>query len=454
MRNITKEKITLCLLIGLFVFAVGTPLMTTGVVQETTLEKHDSATLAYTPHDAIYIHSNAEMIAQATAESWPGDGSEETPYQITGYSFYDQIHSIEIRNIDLYWEFTDNYIDGPYDETVWCGMEITNSTNGYVANNVITGRFRGLWLIDIYDVTITNNLIHDNLFNGIECVGYINGCLISDNTITRNDGGGIVILTGVDSEISNNNITDCDGMGIQLVSASANCQITDNIVNEVGSFGIQVKDAISADIMHNVLSNIDEDGIYVFGSEDIEIYNNSIVTTGDDGIVLNGCNSGLIHNNSLIGSDGIGILVQEAENSKIKFNHVEDSTEYGMVTTVDAEFTEITQNIFINNSATGSQVYDEGENNTYIYNYYDEWTTPDVDSDLIVDTPYEIDGDANNEDPYPLADPNTGPPETEETTTTTTETGESAPIPMEMLLIVGGAVVIILVGVFFVKRKA
>ena len=452
MRTITKEKITLCLLIGLFVFTVGTPLMTTGVVQGTTLEKHDSATTAYTPHDAIYIHSNAEMIAQATAESWPGNGSEVSPYQITGYSFYDQIHSIEIRNIDLHWEFTDNYIDGPYDETVWCGMEITNSTNGYVANNVITGRFRGLWLIDIYDVTITNNLVHDNLFNGIECVGFINGCLISDNTVTGTPGSGIVILTGVDSEISRNNITDCDGSGIQLTGTSTNCQITDNIVNGVGSFGIQLRDSTSADVMHNVISNADEDGIYIFGSEGIEIYNNSIDTSGDDGIVLNGCNSGLIHNNSLTGSEGIGIFVQEAENSIIKFNHVEDSTEYGLETAADAEYVEITRNVFINNSAA-VQVCDEGENNTYIYNYYDDWVSPDADSDLIVDSPYVIDGDTENEDPYPLADPDAVPPTIDETTTTGTGESESVPIPMEMILIAGGAVVIILVGVFVVKRK-
>lgn len=38
MREITKEKITLCLLIGLFVFAISNPLMTTEVPQEGTLD--------------------------------------------------------------------------------------------------------------------------------------------------------------------------------------------------------------------------------------------------------------------------------------------------------------------------------------------------------------------------------------------------------------------------------
>jgi len=127
MRIITKGNITLVLLIGLMVFAIGNPLMATGVLQEIGLENHDRFTAAYTPHDAILLDGNAEIIAQADAEVWPGDGTEGNPYQITGYYFYDVQHSVEIRNIDLYWTFTDNEVDGPGDSTVWCGVEISVS---------------------------------------------------------------------------------------------------------------------------------------------------------------------------------------------------------------------------------------------------------------------------------------------------------------------------------------
>ncbi|TFG28765.1 hypothetical protein EU528_10800 [Candidatus Thorarchaeota archaeon] len=449
MRIFTKEKITLCLLIGLMVFAIGTPLMTAGI-QENGQESRNRATIAYTAHDAILLDGNAEMIAQATAESWPGDGSSGNPYQITGYSFYDVQHSVEIRNIDLYWTFTNNEIDGPADATVWCGMEISNSANGYVANNVIFNRFRGLWLIDINDVTITNNIIEDNLFHGIECVGYINGCQISDNTVRRNDGSGIRILTGVNSEISGNSITNCDGTGIQIMGTTTNCQVTDNYIDEVTGLGIYLKDASSSDVMHNVLSNISGDGIYLYDPIDCEAYNNSLTNGGNNGMVLKGANSGLFHNNSFIGIDCIGISVISGESSIIRFNHIEDCSDYGVETASEAKFNEITRNVFINNGAS-RQVCDEGENNTYIYNYYDDWTTPDVDLDQIVDTPYSIDGEAGNEDPYPLADPDAIPPLT---TGTITGTEAAAPIPMEILLIAGGVVAIILVGVFYVKRKA
>jgi parallel beta-helix repeat protein len=433
------------------VFSICTPLMTTGVFQETGLECHERATKAYTAHAAILLDGNAEMIALATAESWPGDGSAGNPYQITGYSFYDITHSVEIRNIDLHWTFTDNEIDGPGDQTVWCGMEISNSSNGYVANNVIFNRFRGLWLIDIDDVTITNNILEDNLFHAIECVGYINGCLISDNICRRNDGAGIRILTGVDSEISGNSVTDSDGTGIQIMSTSTNCQILDNYVDEVSGLGIHLQDADTAEVMHNVMSNVSGDGIYIRDSTDCEVYNNSLLNGESDGMVLKNTNSSLFHNNSFIEIDGVGISLDSGSDSIIKFNHIEDCTGYGLETATAAEFNEITRNVFINNGAAG-QVCDDGVNNTFIYNYYDDWTSPDADSDLIVDTPYSIEGAVGNADPYPLADPDAIPPTTETTTTTSTET--PAPIPMEILLLAGGAVVIVLVGVFFVKRKA
>lgn len=452
MRTITKGKITLCLLIGLMVLVIGNPLMTTSVLQERGLESCDSFTSAYTPHDAILLDGNAEMIAQADAEVWPGDGSEGSPYQITGYYFYDVQHSVEIRNIDLYWTFTDNEVDGPGDATVWCGVEISDSANGYVANNLFHNRYRGLWLIDIDNVTITNNIIEDNLLHGIECAGYINGCLISDNTITRNTGSGIRILTAVDSEISENTVTNCGGTGIQVLITATNCQITDNYVNEVTGLGIHLGNASSVEIMHNELSNVSGYGVFVLESYDIELYNNSLVNVEEDGMFLMDCSFGLIHNNSVVGSDGIGISVASGENSTFRFNHIEDSADFGLKTSASAECMEITRNVFINNSAA-AQVYDEGENNTYIYNYYDDWVSPDADSDQIVDVPYAIDGEAENEDPYPLAAPDAVPPVTGGTTTTS-GTGVDGEIPMDLLMIGGGAVVIILVGVFFVKRKA
>jgi len=446
MRVNAKGKITLLLLIGLVVFGAGSPSMASESIQS-GIEGYGQFSLAYTAHDAILLDGNDEMIAQATAESWPGNGTADAPYEITGYYFYDVQHSVEIRNIDLHWTFTDNEVDGPGDVTVWCGVEISNSSNGYVANNLFHNRYRGLWLIDIDDVTITDNSFEDNLLHAIECVGYINGCLISDNTIVRSDGAGIRILTAVDSEISGNEISDCDGCGIQVIGTTTSCQITDNTIEGVTGIGIQLTQSTSATVLHNVITNATGDGIYLSVSENVEVYNNTLQDGGDDGIVVTHCYFGTVYNNTIVGTDGIGISVISGGNTTFRFNHIESSSDYGLKMGGNAENMTTTRNIFIGNGAA-KQVCDEGENNIVIYNYFDDWTSPDADADQIVDIPYSLDGEAENEDPYPLATPDTIPP----TPTEPTPPPEGQ-IPLELMMVAGGAVVVVLIGVFIVKKR-
>jgi nitrous oxidase accessory protein NosD len=66
----------------------------------------------------------------------------------------------------------------------------------------------------------------------------------------------------------------------------------------------------------------------------------------------------------------------------------------------------VSWNRFLGNNPNGtSQAYDEGLNNTFRYNYWDDWISPDVDDDGIVDVPYSIDGAAGNQDQFPLSTP-------------------------------------------------
>lgn len=66
----------------------------------------------------------------------------------------------------------------------------------------------------------------------------------------------------------------------------------------------------------------------------------------------------------------------------------------------------IHHNDFLGNGPNSTlQAFDNGLNNTFAFNYWDEWITPDSDEDGIVDDPYVIAGIANNQDSYPLAFP-------------------------------------------------
>ena len=52
-----------------------------------------------------------------------------------------------------------------------------------------------------------------------------------------------------------------------------------------------------------------------------------------------------------------------------------------------------------------SQGYDNGSDNIYINNFWNEWTAPDSEPNGIVDLPYSLDGLIGNADDFPLASP-------------------------------------------------
>ena len=76
---------------------------------------------------------------------------------------------------------------------------------------------------------------------------------------------------------------------------------------------------------------------------------------------------------------------------------------HGIVFGYSSDDNEITWNDFVENNPVGhSQAYNDGSNNIFSFNYWDEWNSPDANTDGIVDFPYSIDGDLNASDPYPL----------------------------------------------------
>jgi hypothetical protein len=129
---------------------------------------------------------------------------------------------------------------------------------------------------------------------------------------------------------------------------------------------------------------------------------------------------------------------------------------FGWATTMNIA----TTNYFFGNG-DDCQATDDGTMNVFDGNYWNDWTSPDANNDSIVDLPYEIDGDANGNDPYPIAVPDiwidpwySGPCACEnETTTTTTPTGGSLALDTLLLTVGASAVVVVLIVAVFMKRR-
>ena len=419
-------------------------------IQSSVLEPAGEFELAYTPHDAIWIQNNQELIDQVDVESWLGDGSSQSPFMITGYSFNQDTQPFRIWNTDLFWIFTGNLVDSD-GAGMQCGTWLDNVTNGAIVDNIFRNRHSGLYILDAENVNITDNNIYSNIGYGMEFGSTIRSCNVSYNRVHNCHDGGIRIPMGVyDSEIVGNNITDCGGTGIYLMGTVKNSVVSMNTVDASGADGMMMSLIDESIISFNSIINSTDAGIHILNGKSGQITNNTVIEAGDEGFIVTACDSLSFEYNTIRSCDGVGFKVDSGENASICWNTIEDNSGYGLELGADTVTYTIRYNTFLGNGGT-CQVCDNGNTNDIRLNYYSDWTSPDADTDGIVDTPYEVDGDALNADPYPLAEAGVVP----ETEPTTTPTGQPGQIPMDVILLGAGAVVaiVIITGAVMLKKR-
>jgi parallel beta-helix repeat protein len=333
---------------------------------------------AYTDHAAIYVDGNADFLAQASTETWVGNGSPANPITITGYRIIDTgVAAVRIWNVDLHWVLSDCLIEGgpPYAAAIW----LSNVSNGVVSGNIMRHRDLGIYAVDgTKNCSIVGNEIYDNDQQGIVSLNGMSNCIISGNDFHGNQGNNIWMTGGFnDSEISDNSFLG-------------------------GGNGVRVLACLRSIVRNNTVMNSQLDSIVIPSAKDSAILDNNVTGSLVTGIMTTGDRLEIAGN---VVSDCVsyGIYVAFGNNCSLRENTVSNCTEYGLRLASVANTT-VTQNIFSDNG-DGCQVEDDGDDNSFCYNHFSEWTSPDVDANNIVDSPYEIDGDAENNDPCPLVDP-------------------------------------------------
>jgi parallel beta-helix repeat protein len=400
---------------------------------------------AVSPHDAIWIIGNDELHAQAALESWPGNGTAESPYLITGYYFDQWTQPLRMWDIDIHWRFIGNEIDG--NSTVQCGTWIVNCTNGAIVENHIHRRHAAMYLEDLSHFNVSNNYIYDNRWNGIEILGYCNDSYISNNIIHDNVASGIRISQPKNTEIAGNAIENCGNSGIQFMGLSFDTIIRANNITGISGVGIQMGTSTSVVIQENSVVNASDEGMYLINGMNLQIKANMISHSGGDGISLASCEMAEITDNTISYSVENGLKDTSSENSTYLRNEFTSNSMYGLVFGDTCSNATASWNCFIDNG-NEPQVCDDGSDNSMLFNYYSDWTSPDDDSDFIVDSPYLFDGSSGTQDRFPLAAPDATP------VTTTSSEGTQMPIPIEYLVIGIGGVLVVIIGALFVKRRA
>jgi len=116
----------------------------------------------------------------------------------------------------------------------------------------------------------------------------------------------------------------------------------------------------------------------------------------------------IIENNINVNNFWAGMFVDRSKRNSISFNTINGTEYYGMIFGSSYK-NSIHDNNLIDNNNGGIQAMDHSSNNYWNTstsgNYWSDWTTPDANSDGIVDKPYSLLSNNNAKDFLPLAEP-------------------------------------------------
>ncbi|MHA1112305.1 MAG: right-handed parallel beta-helix repeat-containing protein [Promethearchaeota archaeon] len=315
----------------------------------------------------------------AENQSWcSGAGTESDPYIIEnlvisalGFSSYG-IHiensnvSFIIRNCSIY--------------NCDTGIYVQDSNNSQIIGNEIFDCEEGINFDYSSENTISGNNV-SNTDTGITLYAECFNNTISDNTLSNNPYG-IYVYEYCDNNVITDNTVNQSEVGIDVDYYCDNNTISQNILSEV-VYGIYVYDYCSNfTIVDNTISHSDV-GLELYG----DCMNNSI-----SGNVILNCDE--------------GIFVDDDSNYNVFTLNVLRNCTTGMIITDDSSNNSIYHNFFVDNEYHAEDWgTDNNWNSSTIGNYWTNWTSPDNNSDGIVDTPYTfIGGSAGSNDSLPIAE--------------------------------------------------
>ncbi|GEM_PF-1828172 len=408
-----------------------------------------------TPFAPIKINNNTELQEMAQNEGWEGSGTTNDPYIIQDYEI--DAHGggygifignttliLKIYNVTIY---NATYHSMPYNSgggvvlynvhDVSVGHSVIHHCNygvyvrgggwSSVISNKIRNNTYGIYIYSATYMWIAGNNISYNRGGIGESSSY--STTIYHNDIYKNGANhGISITSSLKGDFIDSNrimFTTGNGDGIHISGSSISQQID----------GIEIR--------YNEIYNNSGQGIYIAYTNGTWIHYNSIHNNTYSGIYMySGVYNTTIENNTISGNTKNGVDVYpyttyDVEHTTIKYNNISfnyigvnmernsydgrifNNTGLGVDLSNTANDIWVYNNSFYyNNGATDTydathiQAHDAGSHNrwnTTYGNFWYDWAnnndTNDQDHDGFVDWPYRIDGTANSEDAYPLANP-------------------------------------------------
>ena len=329
------------------------------------------------------------------------------------------------------------------------GIELNEAHHNIISNNTICSN--GRWGIELQLSafnTISNNGISDHDWDGILISYFSCKNIIINNEIKSNLGYGIKLDDTTNNNLNNNKMINnkfnfhvegshindylhnvdssntVDGKPIYYWVNRHNYKIPFNAgyVGIINSTNIVISNVnisnnyrgillayTSNSIIENCSLSNNSIGIRCSSSNNIRITSNNISQNSVGIYCLPYSSNITIDNNNIYSNRDVGICLYSTSNNKLISNTIFNNNDYGIVLT-DSSQNKIFHNSFNNNTCGGVQAKDSGTNNLWYNsnnegNYWSDHTFSDYNSDLIIDIPYDLDGDACAKDFFPLVNP-------------------------------------------------
>jgi parallel beta-helix repeat protein len=344
---------------------------------------------SYITHPTISITGNAQLMGLAVVNNWTGNGSADNPYIIGDYDIDGTgfANAISIQGTTLYFVIQNCYL---HDATS-AGIYFSNVIHAELIGDVCSAnRAYGISLSASTGISIFGCDSSSNVNSGIliSSSGYTR---VENSTFSSNQAAGIYSESSENLTISNNTCASDSSFGIYLYSA-ANSLIANNICTNNYN-GIWTASCANNVFIGNTCTG-GSYGIYTRLSDNNALSFNNCSFSSSYGIWMDRCVANTVRNCSFWSNSGYGVfldagsMLNKLSNNTFAFNN-------GVTSEFDPLYVQARDVVGSNSWNSAGSPHGWG-------NYWNDWTTPDLNSDGIVDDPYALDGGMSVKDNYPL----------------------------------------------------
>jgi len=278
---------------------------------------HDRAVIAHTPHAPIIIISDADFETQ----SWPGNGTLDDPYIISGLEINSTEICIDIQNTRAYFKVMNCIISSPSASSNE-GIHFENVTNGVVRDCVVDSHIEGFYLREITTCNFINN---SALINGQ--IGFLvyfgDHCRFINNTAIDGTETGFMLGESGNCTLTNNTATGFRrGFHIDITK---NCSLTDNTAKDNVQWGFLIDThSHNTTVTDNIAIN-NTNGVALDNSDNCTLSNNVAEDNSWAGFILSFSHNNTFFDNFAEGSS-YGFKLHVSHNVKIYGNTMISNT--------------------------------------------------------------------------------------------------------------------------------